>query len=125
MAYTLPTVEDFRNKFPEFDEDYHTDDQIQDALDEAARNVDETWLEADYANAILYLAAHGIAVTDFGAESLGQDNLKSISIGPLSLSYGRTIAEAIAGDPSALKTTVYGMRFFRLRKLNIPAVKII
>lgn len=117
MAYVIPEVADFRARFPEFDDStVYPDAGVQTALDLAVRQVDETWLEADYAEAIMQLAAHLLSASGVAADTLGQDDLKSISIGPLSLTYGERVSV------SGLKTTLYGQSFADLRRKNIPAV---
>lgn len=120
MAYETPTVEDFRARFPEFEADgYVPDEVIQRVLNEASRQVDSTWLEADYAAAILYLAAHLLTVSTFAEDSVGQENIKSLSIGPLSIAYG----EQVSFDK--LSSTSYGQQFSELRRVNVPAVLVI
>ena len=121
MPYTIPTVAQFRERFPEFTEAAYPDATVEAALNRAARQVDETWLEADYQEAIMLLAAHDLAVTTFGVESLGQGWPRAISLGPLSLTYGEK------GQPSVsdYATTLYGQGFAELRKKNIPAIAVI
>lgn len=142
MAYIFPTVDDFRAKFPEFAD--LDDETIQTLLDEAGRNVDETWTEGDYTNAILYLAAHYhqlslMAANESGGTGTGEDAsgvpagsmITSEHIGPIAVSYGKSTSATSAGSsgsgayPSPFGTTIYGQRYLDLLKKNIPAVLVI
>lgn len=120
MAYDLPEVSDVRAAYPEFASDVdYPDDAVQRAIDKAARQVDETWLEADYEDAATALAAHYLETARAAGEAAGQDYLRSISIGPLSLSYGDRLSVA------QLSSTPYGQEFQELRRKNIPAVLVV
>lgn len=115
MPYTTPTSDQFYEKFPEFED--IDDAKIDAAIAEAP--VDETWMEADYQPAILYYAAHIISVGEAGAAAFGQDDLKSISIGPLSLSYGGKLSA------SDFNTTSYGQFYLSIRARNVPAIAVV
>lgn len=117
MPYEAPTVDQFRERFPEFAD--VSEDAIDLALVDANRQVDETWLEDDYQTAIMELAAHLASVNQAGSDSFGQDDLRSITIGPLSISYGGKLSAA------DLTTSVYGQKFAALRRKNIPAIRVI
>ena len=73
MAYTEPTPADLIRRYPAFAA-VDTDD-IQYWLDDAARFVDQSWLEADYAPAKIAAAGHnmlnagtaGVADSDISA----------------------------------------------------------
>lgn len=116
MAYELPSVATFRARFPEFVAETYSDDAVGFALADAGRQVDSTWLEEDYEPAVLHLAAHLLSLSVSGAEALGDDEIRSISIGPLSLSYGDRASAAV------LTSTPYGQVFAGLRRRNVPAV---
>jgi Protein of unknown function (DUF4054) len=129
-AYDLPTVDDFRAKFPELA--YLSDDQIQGCIDEAARAVDDTWTEGDYDNAILYLAAHYATAAADAVESGGapssQGPIVAEHIGPISVSYGSTGSQGSTSSStfnSSLNSTYYGQRYLDLLVKNIPAVLVI
>lgn len=105
MAYTVPTVQDFKDRFPEI---AATDPQIQAVLNEGAGAVDTSYIEAEYAPAILYYAAHLLI--------LGQDigsgaGIASESFGPISMSYER-------GGASWLSSSSYGQQFALIRLRN-------
>lgn len=118
MAYTAPTVDDFAAQFPEFDEQVE-ESQITAALTLAMRSVDETWIEGDYSLAILYLAAHVVSVGLFAADNVGSELIKSLSIGPLSITYGNQISA------SDLETSIYGQQFLKFRRRSKPAVLVV
>ena len=86
---------------------------VQSALDEAARSVDTSWREADYADAILYLSAHWLTA-EGSADQAGV--IKSESFGPISVSYGSR-----STSDEALASTQYGERFLELRRGNFGA----
>lgn len=117
MPYTLPTAEQFLERFPEFAE--VDEDKITALLALANRQVDESWFEEDYQEAIMQLAAHQISAGLIAEEGVGEDTLKSLSIGPISLSYGDTV------KLSDLTTSAYGQAFLVLRRQNIPAIAIV
>lgn len=107
MAYVKPTITDFNNTFPEL-LGIVPNAQLTIAIDQAARSVDETWVEADFANAILFLTAHNLVAAK---ESTAGGDISSESFGPISVSYSK-----VAGDP--LAATSYGARYLELLNLN-------
>lgn len=118
MPYTVPTIADFKARFPAF---ANTDDAvIGTALTEASSRVDTNWLEADYQPAILYLAAHNLTLDGHGtgAEAQvaqqGMMGFQSISSGGLSLTRAAG-ADASAGS---YKSTSYGSRFWQIQRRN-------
>jgi hypothetical protein len=123
-SYVPPTPEQFKTRFPVFED--MENDRVQLFLDEAMTSVDTSWVEADYARAIMYLAAHLIATdnSDEGAEieigPSGQGQIASESFGGgLSVSYVNTAA--VAGSLSASDkygSTVYGRRYLALLRRN-------
>lgn len=113
MAYVVPTVADFRARFPEI---VATDPQIQAVLDESERMVDTSWTEADYAPAILYHAAHLI---NAGQEIGASAGIQSESFGPISVSYNR------GASVSLLSSTSYGQQFEVLRRINRAGLRVL
>lgn len=112
MPYTVPTVQDFKDRFPEITA---TDPQIQSALNEGAAAVDTTWLIQDYQPAILYFAAHVLRSGQIiGGPSAG---ISSESFGGYSVSY-RT-------DLGYWSTTVYGNNFYRLLRRNKYGARVV
>jgi hypothetical protein len=125
MAYTAVTVQNFKDRFPVFAD--NSDPMIQAWLDEAGRSVDDSWLsQLDYTNAVLYLAAH-LAATESSAAGDdvpigGNGGIASESFGGMSISYNKTVNANDAASNSAWGSTEYGRRFYRLLKLNKPAI---
>lgn len=113
MAYVVPTIDEFRELFTEFDE--RTDEEVTAALNAAATQVDTTWREADYKIAIMLLTAHFLAAAETAAS--GRE-ISSESIGPLSVSYFKSQAGWI-------ETTGYGTRYQNLLEANHPPILVI
>jgi hypothetical protein len=125
MSYIPPTLDDFVERFPEFEETPPA--TINRALDDAMRFVDDTWLEDDYAKAIMLRAAHFIAVGIYAGETFGgvggSGAIASESIGRISVSYrGGSPTDLAMGT---LSTTSYGMAYAELLRLNHPPVLIV
>lgn len=116
MAYVAPTIDDFYARFPDLASG-QDDELIETLLAEAARYVDTSWREADYAPAILYLAAHW-KLQEASADSAGI--VQSESFGPISVSYGKR-----SDSSAALASTQYGQRFIELRRGNFPPIMVI
>lgn len=125
MAYLededLPTVDDFRTRFPEFTEDVASDAQVTQAIADAALTVDDTWLERDIEPALLHLAAHYLAAGQTAAEQVedGGPPIKSETIGRISTTYG---------DPASAinyKSTSYGAMFQSILNRNRNHVAVI
>jgi len=125
MAYDLPTVADFRTKFPELEADLE-DSEIQALLDEAARSVDDTWTAGDFKNAILYLAAHNqMTMANTAAFIDGDQLITSESIGGISVSYSTAGVTSSANSSSICAGSEYGQRYLALLRKNIPAFTIV
>lgn len=128
MAYTPPTRADFRARFPIFND---VEDAIVDAcLAEATATVDESWREADYAPAILYLTAHLVATDNSGEEEAveigsGGGAIASESFGGMSISYDSGSTANDAASKSQWGSTEYGRRFYNMLKRNKPPVVVI
>jgi len=124
MPYTQPTVEQFQTRFPVFSE--ADEAQIQTLLTEASASVDESWAEADFQPAIMYLAAHLLATDssqegdDVGAG--GDGTIASESFNGMSVSYVRPNGVSGGAFTSEYGGTSYGRRYLNLLKRNKPAV---
>lgn len=124
MAYTAPTVAEFKIRFPTVVAG-RSDELLQMDLDEAMRSVDISWMEGDYKNAIMYLAAHNITTEKAGEGAgggVGSGVVSSESFGGMSISYDNTDSADDAAAKSQWGSTEYGRRFYRLLKLNKPAI---
>lgn len=126
MAFDPPTPAQFKTRFPIFGD---TDDErVQIFLTEAARTVDETWIEEDFQPAIMYLAAHLLATDNSDEGSTVQlggakGALSSESFSGMSRSYDTAKVSAAAN--STYGSTEYGRRFYTLLQNNHPAVLVV
>lgn len=108
-------------KFPEFEA--QPNERIEFAIEEAGRNVDDTWLDADRNLAHMYLAAHYLSVSITRASTSAGQAVVSERIGEISVTYAQP--QQAAGDITDLSTTSYGARFLELARLNFPAIAVI
>ncbi len=105
MAYTAPTVSDFRAAFPAFTDPPVTDDTVQFWLTRAGRDVDESWTEGDYTFAIMVRAADLMTQQGIGADEVGaaiNAGLSTFRSGSLSGSFSdaaqRNVAAGVNED---------------------------
>lgn len=118
MAYTAPTAADLKSRFPVFAP--VADATITAALNDAARMVDETWTEDDFAPARMLYAAHLMTMDGLGKTTEAQlQGFSKLSIGPLSLE--RAAQDTQPGD---LKSTSFGRRFIEMRRRNIGGPRV-
>ena len=113
MSVALVTSRGVRLKFPELAD--QSDAAIELAIEEAERQVDDTWTQGDIQLAIMYLAAHFLAVTVMTEGSGTFQVVQSETIGRLTTAYASI---GIPRDPGELETTVYGRRFLDLARRN-------
>jgi hypothetical protein len=113
MPYTPPTADNFRERFPEFDD---VDDTVVEAsLAEAGRYVDTSWTEGDYAIAIRLLAAHFLQAGINEASSSSSSETETISVGPITIRSGGSQSKSLYDFSS----TSYGQRFKELQSVNV------
>lgn len=121
MSHTVPSAAEFKARHATFAA--VSDGTVTAMLAEASRSVSTCWSEADYGDAIMYLAAHMIAEE----QSAGGPTAAS-KAGPIKRVKADTVEiEYMGGAPSdaALSGTVYGRRFLALRKRNVPGVLVV
>lgn len=135
MPYTLPTPAQLKTKLPAFAS--VPDATIQDAIDEAKASVDESWIEADYQPAIIYLAAHLLALNGvlWSAALAGPVGgliaggaVSEAKVGDVMVKLGGSSGGAVggsAGSGSGLASTPYGKRYLELLRRNHPAVALV
>lgn len=131
MPYTKPTVDQFRVKFPTFSGVGNP--TVQAAIDEASASVDQSWIEADYQPAILYLAAHILVVDGAITDGLGLGAVGgAIAAGVLSeAKVGDVTAKLASGGNSGgssaggYGSTAFGSRYLQLLRRNQPAVALV
>lgn len=133
MPYEIPTIEQFRTKFPTFSG--VPDPTIGAALGEASASVDQSWIEADYQPAILYLAAHILTVDGALFDALGSGAVGGViaagqvaeaKVGDVQVKLaGPAGGSSGAGGASGLRSTGYGLRYLDLLRRNQPAVALV
>jgi hypothetical protein len=134
MPYALPTAEAFKVKFPTFAS--VADPTVTAAIAEAGTSVDNTWIEADYQPAILYLAAHimtldgvVIAASDLGsaAGAINAGLVSEMKVGDVAVKLGGSSSSGggAGGSGTGLASTGYGRRYLELLRRNHPAVALV
>lgn len=121
MAYTLPTAAELKARLPVF---ASVDDAlITLAIAEASRFVDTSWLEVDYAPAIMYLTAHNLVMEGVlnpegqAPSGVSSGQVTSERLGDAAVTYGN-VAEGLTGSEADYARTPYGVRFARMRRGN-------
>lgn len=129
MAYVLPTIADFRARFPRFTEQVASDALVQMALDRGARNVDETWTEGDYAEGIMLYAAGWLTTQGLGggaeaeAAGAGASGFKVMKSGALTLErFDKAAGGSSSTDP--VLATADGQAFAALRQVNVGGPRV-
>lgn len=126
MPYTIPTTDQFYERFPIFED--ADEDALALIIAEAASQIDDSWREADYQPAIMYLAAHMLALDNSGAGQeveIGQPpgSISSESFAGMSVSYS-TNSQASGVSATGYALTEYGRRYYQLLKKNKPGVAV-
>jgi hypothetical protein len=123
MAYVAPTPSQFKARFaPVFAA--VDDPTIQGALDRAARMVDTSWTEGDYAEARMLLAAHDLTLEGVGASAVAAEillggTIKKRSEGDHVIEFATPSgASAGAAQSGPYGGTVYGRKFWMLLRQN-------
>jgi hypothetical protein len=117
MAYTAPTPAEMKARYTAFAA--VADETVQLWLTDAESFVDESWIEADYAPAIMALAAHNMAMEGLGATSgaaalpAGVTRFKS---GAMDVTVSEKAASARASG--GYQATRYGQAYARLLYKN-------
>lgn len=111
----FPDATSLKTRFPEF---AGTEDAaIAFAVEQALREVDDTWAPKDRMLAITMLAAHYLAVASYSAGVDGRD-VMSESIGPISVTYANLAAVRTSIVTSPFQATSYGKQFLALLSRN-------
>lgn len=112
MAYTVPTAAQLKMRFPAFAA--VDDPTVEYWLTDAQAIVKTSWIEADYAPAMMSLAAHNMALQGLGTSGgavagLGAMGVTDFKSAAMSVSFdAETIRAKSAGGYSS---TVYGNAF--------------
>lgn len=149
MAYTAPTVDDIKRKFPAFLG--VADDVVSIFLDEAIDHVGPLWIDKDRKNAQMYYCAHLLSAQGFANSTVVIDSSGSIvaeestpiigqrivmhKVGDTTVQFEATSAGQMASNASGspggsngqldLSQTIYGQVFLRLQRLNHPAIGVV
>lgn len=110
-------------RFPEFSDT--PDAQVEFAIEEASRAIDDTWLEGDRLTAWMYLAAHYLMVSIQRAASGTGQEISSERFADFSITYRQSTSADKPGDLDDFESTAYGKRYAKLAQLNHPAVLVV
>lgn len=120
MTVILPTALNIKLKFPEFAS--VADATIEFAIEEAALEVDDTWIPKQATLAVMYLAGHHLMVSVSRSESGSGQRIKSESMDGMSITYDTDTTIPDSGD---YDTTSYGKRYLELLGGNVAGVLLI
>lgn len=126
MAWTPPTVTDFKTRFPEFAA--VPDATVQAVLDEAVLEVSPSWVEAYRTPGVLNLTAHLLATQGFGGSGAGGGGaassgaIKRRKVGDVETEWAGISGGGGSQSASFYNSTRYGQRYYELLRKNIPAV---
>lgn len=121
MAYDIPTAADLKGRYNEFD--CVSDATVSAFISDARRSVHETWLERDFAPAIMLLAAHMMLSEGVIAMARGKSSTMTTT-GPINSKTVDGVSVTYAGvsagqmDAEGYGATEYGRRFLALRRAN-------
>jgi hypothetical protein len=126
MPYTTPTYADFITRFPVFDNAItYPQSMVEAVLAEMANNIDNTWVEADYQPAIMYMTAHVIATEATASKADSEigviKTLTSESFSGMARSWS-VQNNGTLSQSEMWGTTFYGRRYLDLLRKNKPAV---
>lgn len=132
MAYTAPTVEDFKARFVSFGPLGDPNDlQVQAALEDAETVADATWSDADRRQAVMLKAAHELTMNGVGTgaeaklAASGAMGFTSFSSGGLSLTRASTAVSSSASDPNGYGQTAYGRRLQALIRVRFVGIMVV
>lgn len=118
MAYTVPTAAELKVRYPDF---AAVDDEVIEYwITDAQRSVDETWMEGDYAPALMALAAHNMSLAGYGVAAAATSTLPAGVTRFKSGSFEANFTEqqANARASGALSSTRYGLEYQNLLRRN-------
>lgn len=121
MPYVAPTAADLKARFPAFAD--VADPVVEQALAEAAAQVDASWIEADRFLATMLYAAHTLILDGQGTSTEAQlAGFKRLRISSLELERESSAKGSAFGD---ISSTSYGQRFLALRRKSHPPVAVV
>jgi hypothetical protein len=137
MPYVEPNATNLLARYPEFSN--IDDPRITVLIGEALREVDDSWIEADRAPAVLALTAHLLAsdpnrtssgngsVTVEGVTYETAGAISSVQVGDNKVTFGsgRASGSSSTGSADDLASTVYGRRFLQLMRRSHPPIVVV
>lgn len=129
MAYTEPTPETFKARYPEFTP--VSDALIQLMLNDAVAEVGETWVEKDRARAQMLLVAHWLTMegepgrTETGQGAAGTGAIKRDKVGDVETEFATFGSGSQTAGSGTYMQTAYGQEFLALMRRNFPAVAVV
>lgn len=135
MAYTEPTAESFKTRYPEFS--VVADPLIELLIEEAIELVGDCWLEKDRAKGQTLWIAHTLsmegeparskAIAEGSSPSSAQSGpISSMKVGDVSITYKGRSDSGNSGSGTAANEyskTPYGAQFYVLLRKNFPAIR--
>jgi hypothetical protein len=117
-GYAKPSVAHFITRYPTFEDVEPTTVQLW--LTDAERYVDTSWMEGDYAAALMAMAAHNLAISGLGAEAAQTADLPPGITGMKIGTLGLTFDSALTRDKAtgSLSSTRYGSYYLSLLRRN-------
>jgi hypothetical protein len=121
MAYTAPTAADLKARFPAFSAVDNA--VVTQALADAARLVDESWTEGDFATARVLYAAHVLTLDGLGTGGEAAlilqlpPGFKRMKAGGSEIERASSSSSS-SGSSLLLDQTSYGLRFRSLLRRN-------
>lgn len=130
MAYVPPTPSQIKTRYSEFSS--VSDVLIGLMISEAGGYVSQSWVERDYQPAIMLLVCHWLTVegelgrSNGGGGAAGLGAIKRRRVGDVETEFAGFGSSSGGGaNASEYGSTVYGLRFLELMRLNFPAVAVV
>lgn len=129
MAYVIPTPAQLKAMYTAFAA--VPDATVQLYIDQAARSVDTSWTETDYADGIMLLACHNMVTmgglgtgADAQVAAQGMDSFSTIRSGQLTLQRAATSQSGDNTNYGAWGASRYGRQFYWLARRDKPPMTV-
>lgn len=120
MPYTIPTAAEFKARHGKFTA--VADALVTAMLTDASRSVTTSWIEADYQDGIMYLAAHLMveegALNAASSPSSTTGPVQEIKAGDVTVKFDQTGSRYDGELGKTYGSTVYGRRYLELARRN-------
>lgn len=133
MPYVVPTVSDFKARFPEFG--IVDDNLIGLVLAESIGEIGDSWLEKDRASAQIYLTAHQLAMEgepQRSSSAAGGGAFTGPLTGQIVEMKDRDVSVRFSDNSTSdsgkvtlsekYQSTAYGQKYWLLLKRNVPSM---